>query len=139
MFDDKMYMQLLGIIDLAIKQAIINSENFENEFVSLFFHNVFFTFFLSITSFSKLGCLRSSYAYSINDIKGHVPPVLRHVLEILPSLGPPEHLSSMWLILLREFLHYLPRVDSVLPNEEGEIKQTSTGHHASKYVMQSYS
>uniref|UniRef100_A0A1J3F4G6 Protein MON2-like protein n=1 Tax=Noccaea caerulescens TaxID=107243 RepID=A0A1J3F4G6_NOCCA len=82
MFDDKMYMQLLGIIDLAIKQTIINSENFENEF-------------------------------------GHVPPVLRHVLEILPSLGPPEHLSSMWLILLREFLHYLPRVDSVLPNEEG--------------------
>ncbi|XP_019097537.1 PREDICTED: protein MON2 homolog isoform X7 [Camelina sativa] len=82
MFDDKMYMQLLGIVDLAIKQAIINSENFESEY-------------------------------------GHVPPVLRHVLEILPSLGPPEHLSSMWLILLREFLHYLPRVDSVLPNEEG--------------------
>ncbi|AED93753.1 ARM repeat superfamily protein [Arabidopsis thaliana] len=82
MFDDKMYMQLLGIVDLAIKQAIINSENFETEY-------------------------------------GHVPPVLRHVLEILPSLGPPEHLSSMWLILLREFLHYLPRVDSVLPNDEG--------------------
>ncbi|CAH8359815.1 unnamed protein product [Eruca vesicaria subsp. sativa] len=82
MFDDKMYMQLLGIVDLAIKQAIISSENFENEF-------------------------------------GHVPPVLRHVLEILPSLGPPEHLSSMWLILLRDFLHYLPRVTSALPNEEG--------------------
>ncbi|KAJ0253818.1 ARM repeat superfamily protein [Hirschfeldia incana] len=82
MFDDKMYMQLLGIVDLAIKQAIISSENFETEF-------------------------------------GHVPPVLRHVLEILPSLGPPEHLSSMWLILLREFLDYLPRVDSALPNEEG--------------------
>ncbi|KAL1220843.1 hypothetical protein V5N11_016851 [Cardamine amara subsp. amara] len=82
MFDEKMYMQLLGIVDLAIKEAIVNSENFETEY-------------------------------------GHVPPVLRHVLEILPSLGPPEHLSSMWLILLREFLHYLPRVDSVLPNEEG--------------------
>ncbi|CAF2089408.1 unnamed protein product [Brassica napus] len=84
MFDDKMYMQLLGIVDLAIKQAIIGSENFETEF-------------------------------------GHVPPVLRHVLEILPSLGPPDHLSSLWLILLREFLDYLPRVDSALPNEEGEI------------------
>ncbi|KAH0923551.1 hypothetical protein HID58_023569 [Brassica napus] len=82
MFDDKMYMQLLGIVDLAIKQAIIGSENFETEF-------------------------------------GHVPPVLRHVLEILPSLGPPDHLSSLWLILLREFLDYLPRIDSALPNEEG--------------------
>ncbi|EFH48553.1 binding protein [Arabidopsis lyrata subsp. lyrata] len=90
MFDDKMYMQLLGIVDLAIKQAITNSENFETEY-------------------------------------GHVPPVLRHVLEILPSLGPPEHLSSLWLILLREFFHYLPRVDSVLPNEEGEIQQNKTG------------
>ncbi|CAH8299817.1 unnamed protein product [Eruca vesicaria subsp. sativa] len=97
MFDDKMYMQLLGIIDLAIKQAIITSENFETEF-------------------------------------GHVPPVLRHVLEILPSLGPPEHLSSMWLILLREFLHYLPRVDSALPNEEGETEQSTTGHRANSEV-----
>jgi hypothetical protein len=99
MFDDKMYMQLLGIVDLAIKQAIINSENFETEY-------------------------------------GHVPPVLRHVLEILPSLGPPEHLSSMWLILLREFLHYLPRVDSVLPNDEGEIQQNNTGHCASSEVLE---
>ncbi|KAL0890802.1 hypothetical protein Bca101_014785 [Brassica carinata] len=99
MFDDKMYMQLLGIVDLAIKQAIISSENFETEF-------------------------------------GHVPPVLRHVLEILPSLGPPDHLSSMWLILLREFLDYLPRVDSALPNEEGEIKQSTTGHRASSEVSE---
>ncbi|XP_010494058.1 PREDICTED: protein MON2 homolog isoform X4 [Camelina sativa] len=99
MFDDKMYMQLLGIVDLAIKQAIINSENFESEY-------------------------------------GHVPPVLRHVLEILPSLGPPEHLSSMWLILLREFLHYLPRVDSVLPNEEGEIEKNNIGHCASGEVLE---
>ncbi|KAG2305536.1 hypothetical protein Bca52824_034187 [Brassica carinata] len=97
MFDDKMYMQLLGIIDLAIKQAIISSENFETEF-------------------------------------GHVPPVLRHVLEILPSLGPPEHLSSMWLILLREFLHYLPRVDSALQNEEGETEQSTIGHRPSSEV-----
>uniref|UniRef100_M4D0I4 Protein MON2 homolog n=1 Tax=Brassica campestris TaxID=3711 RepID=M4D0I4_BRACM len=99
MFDDKMYMQLLGIVDLAVKQAIISSENFETEF-------------------------------------GHVPPVLRHVLEILPSLGPPDHLSSMWLILLREFLNYLPRFDSALPNEEGEIKQSTTGHRASSEVSE---
>ncbi|KAF2552935.1 hypothetical protein F2Q68_00036618 [Brassica cretica] len=99
MFDDKMYMQLLGIVDLAVKQAIISSENFETEF-------------------------------------GHVPPVLRHALEILPSLGPPDHLSSMWLILLREFLDYLPRVDSALPNEEGEIKQSTTGHRASSEVSE---
>ncbi|CAH2044565.1 unnamed protein product, partial [Thlaspi arvense] len=98
MFDDKMYMQLLGIVDLAIKQAIISSENFESEF-------------------------------------GHVPPVLRHVLEILPSLGPPEHLSSMWLILLREFLNYLPRVESALPNEEGENEQSTTGHHANVIAL----
>ncbi|KAL0658495.1 hypothetical protein Bca4012_079080 [Brassica carinata] len=99
MFDDKMYMQLLGIVDLAVKQAIISSENFETEF-------------------------------------GHVPPVLRHALEILPSLGPPDHLSSMWLILLREFLDYLPRVASALPNEEGEIKQSTTGHRASSEVSE---
>ncbi|XP_056845937.1 uncharacterized protein LOC108812514 isoform X3 [Raphanus sativus] len=98
MFDDKMYMQLLGIIDLAIKQAIISSENFETEF-------------------------------------GHVPPVLRHVLEILPSLGPPEHLSSMWLILLREFLHYLPRVDSALPNEEGsEVSKHKANSSSDKTI-----
>jgi len=45
----------------------------------------------------------------------------------------------MWLILLREFLHYLPRVDSVLPNDEGEIQQNNTGHCASKYFMLIYS
>ncbi|XP_010546618.1 PREDICTED: protein MON2 homolog isoform X2 [Tarenaya hassleriana] len=99
MFDDKMYMQLLAIVDLAIKQAMIDSENFETEF-------------------------------------GHVPPVLRMVLEILPSLGPPEHLSSMWLILLREFLHYLPRFDFVASNEEGEAEQSSTGEHANGVVTE---
>ena len=82
--------------------------------------------------------MRLPYAYDIDDFKGHVPPVLRHVLEILPSLGPPEHLSSMWLILLREFLHYLPRVDSALANEEGETQQSTIGHRASKFVMLFY-
>ncbi|KAJ6384364.1 hypothetical protein OIU78_027638 [Salix suchowensis] len=49
MFDDKMFSQLLGIIDLAVKEAIVTNDNFETEF-------------------------------------GHVPPVLRTILEILPLL-----------------------------------------------------
>lgn len=50
MFDDKMYMQLLGIVDLAIKQAIINSENFETEYVSLLSHYLSFSFFFFSSS-----------------------------------------------------------------------------------------
>lgn len=34
MFDDSMYTQLLAIIDLAVKQAIITTDHFESEFVS---------------------------------------------------------------------------------------------------------
>lgn len=37
MFDNQMYTQLLSVVDLAIKQAIITNENFETEFVSLFY------------------------------------------------------------------------------------------------------
>lgn len=36
MFDDKMFSQLLGIIDLAVKEAIVTNDNFETEFVSRF-------------------------------------------------------------------------------------------------------
>lgn len=36
MFNDEMFSQLIGIIDLAIKQAITTNENFESEFVSKF-------------------------------------------------------------------------------------------------------
>ncbi|GAV64231.1 Sec7_N domain-containing protein [Cephalotus follicularis] len=101
MFDDAMYTQLLAIIDLAIKQAMLNNDNFESEF-------------------------------------GHVPPVLRTTLEVLPLLRPTERLSSMWLILLREILQYLPRSDSHQPNEEDASGQTSTSDqcldvHAKKY------
>ncbi|XP_041019772.1 protein MON2 homolog isoform X5 [Juglans microcarpa x Juglans regia] len=92
MFDESMYTQLLAIIDLAVKQAIITTDNFETEF-------------------------------------GHVPPVLRTVLEILPLLRPTEQISSMWLILLREFLLYLPRSNSPLQNEEDESEHTSSSDH----------
>lgn len=34
MFDDSMYTQLLAIIDLVVKQAIITTDHFESEFVS---------------------------------------------------------------------------------------------------------
>ncbi|KAI9098922.1 hypothetical protein K1719_024689 [Acacia pycnantha] len=49
---------------------------------------------------------------------GNVPPVLRTILEIIPLLRPTEHISSMWLILLREFLQYLPGEDSRLQSED---------------------
>ncbi|KAK7269248.1 hypothetical protein RIF29_21968 [Crotalaria pallida] len=86
LFNDVMYTQLLAIIDLAVKQAMLTNNNFEMEF-------------------------------------GNVPPLLRAVLEILPLLRPAEHISSMWLVLLREFLQYLPRQDSHLQNEDGKIDQ----------------
>ncbi|CAK7340899.1 unnamed protein product [Dovyalis caffra] len=88
MFDDKMFSQLLATIDMAVKEAIMTNDNFENEF-------------------------------------GHVPPVLRTVLEILPLLCPTESISSMWPILLRELLQYLPKSDSSLQKEEDDARQAS--------------
>ncbi|XP_058754253.1 uncharacterized protein LOC131627411 isoform X2 [Vicia villosa] len=85
-FNDVIYTQLVAIIDLAVKQAMITNDNFEMEF-------------------------------------GNVPPVLRTVLEILPLLGPTEHISSMWPVFLREFLQYLPRQDTHLLNDDGKIDQ----------------
>ncbi|KAL2325430.1 hypothetical protein Fmac_024488 [Flemingia macrophylla] len=81
LFNDVLYTQLIAIIDLAVKHAMLTNDNFETEF-------------------------------------GNVPPVLRTILEILPTLRPTEHISSMWLVLLREFLQYLPRQDSHLQNED---------------------
>ncbi|KAK8546017.1 hypothetical protein V6N12_026821 [Hibiscus sabdariffa] len=59
---------------------------------------------------------------------GHVPHVLRNVLEVLPMLCPAEHLSSMWLILQRELLQYLPGPDSS-QSEEVEAGQACSGNH----------
>ncbi|XP_014513361.1 protein MON2 homolog isoform X1 [Vigna radiata var. radiata] len=86
LFNDVIYTQLISIIDLAVKQAMLTNDNFEMEF-------------------------------------GNVPPVLRTILEILPLLRPTEHICSMWSVLLREFLQYLPRQDSHLHNEDGKIDQ----------------
>ncbi|KAI5326578.1 hypothetical protein L3X38_035652 [Prunus dulcis] len=57
---------------------------------------------------------------------GHVPLVLRTVLEILPMLRPTEHISSVWLNLIRDFLQYLPRVCSAVQNEEDDAEEAST-------------
>lgn len=59
-------------------------------------------------------------------LQGHVPPVLRTVLEILPMLCPTEHIPSMWLILLRDFSQYLPRLDSTIQIEEDDAEEVST-------------
>ncbi|XP_004495778.1 uncharacterized protein [Cicer arietinum] len=85
-FNDVIYTQLIAIIGLAVKKAMITNDNFEMEF-------------------------------------GNVPPVLRTILEMLPLLGPTEATSSMWPVLLREFLQYLPRQDTHLQNEDGKIDQ----------------
>ncbi|XP_058213354.1 uncharacterized protein LOC131325232 isoform X4 [Rhododendron vialii] len=60
---------------------------------------------------------------------GHVPPLQRTVLEILPLLHPAEHLSSMWSLFLGEILQYLPISDSSLQSAEDKPEKTSTGHH----------
>ncbi|KAJ4841109.1 hypothetical protein Tsubulata_003740 [Turnera subulata] len=89
MFNDRMFTQLLGIVDMGVKQALLMHENFETEF-------------------------------------GHVPPELRIILEILPQIQPSENISSMWLVLLRELLEYLPRSDSSLQSEDDEVKQLNS-------------
>ncbi|KAM7273445.1 hypothetical protein ACFE04_028109 [Oxalis oulophora] len=89
MFDDRMFAQVLAIIDLAVKQAMVDNDNFETEF-------------------------------------GHIPPVLRLVLEVLPLLRPTEKLPSMWVTFLRDLLQYLPRPDSSEQNEEDEAELAST-------------
>ncbi|XVF57298.1 hypothetical protein PTKIN_Ptkin06aG0194000 [Pterospermum kingtungense] len=60
---------------------------------------------------------------------GHVPHVLRTVLEVLPMLCPAEHLSSMWLVLLRELLQYLPSPGSPTQSEAEDARQSSTSDH----------
>ncbi|XP_054804330.1 uncharacterized protein LOC129307410 isoform X2 [Prosopis cineraria] len=59
---------------------------------------------------------------------GNVPPVLRTILDIIPLLRPTEHISSMWLILLREFLQYLPGEDSRLQSEDDKMDHASSSN-----------
>ncbi|CAI0384415.1 unnamed protein product [Linum tenue] len=97
MFDDHMFSQVLDIIKLAVKQALMTNENFEAEF-------------------------------------GHIPPVMRTVLEVLPLLRPSEQISGMWLILLREIFKYLPKSD-LLHDEDEVAKQASLGENTADNLM----
>ncbi|XP_006347403.1 protein MON2 homolog isoform X2 [Solanum tuberosum] len=51
---------------------------------------------------------------------GHVSPVQRTALEILPQLRPAEHLSAMWSPLLTKLLLYLPSSASCMRSIEDE-------------------
>ncbi|XP_055807466.1 uncharacterized protein LOC129876149 isoform X2 [Solanum dulcamara] len=51
---------------------------------------------------------------------GHVSPVQRTALEILPQLRPAEHLSSMWSPLLTKLLLYLPSSGSCMGSIDDE-------------------
>lgn len=42
MFDNDMYSQLILVVDSAIKEAKINSNNFEADYVSISLHNYLF-------------------------------------------------------------------------------------------------
>lgn len=41
-------------------------------------------------------------------------------------LCPTEHISAMWLILLQDFLQYLPRLNSAVQSEEDDAEEAST-------------
>ncbi|XP_044475978.1 protein MON2 homolog isoform X3 [Mangifera indica] len=69
---------------------------------------------------------------------GNVPPVLRTILEIFPLLSPTEQLSSMWLILLRELLQYLPKSDSSFQNKENEAEQPGTSDSIPDHARTKY-
>ncbi|KAE8684166.1 protein MON2-like protein isoform X2 [Hibiscus syriacus] len=106
MFDNQMYTRLLAIIGLAIKQNVTKSDNCEDEFLNLPL------------------ALRTLISYGL--AQGHVHHLLRTALEVLPMLRPAKNLSSMWLILLRELLQYLPGLDSPPHGEEEEAVEVST-------------
>ncbi|XP_026446495.1 protein MON2 homolog isoform X1 [Papaver somniferum] len=85
MFDDDLYLQLLKIIHLAVRQPKSTSDSSEAD-------------------------------------TGHIPPVQRTMLEVLPQLRPSDHLSSMWSHLLRELLRHLPGSDVLLADQENEAE-----------------
>ncbi|GAB4855419.1 hypothetical protein Ancab_024046 [Ancistrocladus abbreviatus] len=87
MFDNDMYRQLLEVVHVSVKQAMVPSDNIEAE----------------------SECL---------------PPMQRTMLEILPLLCPPEHLSSMWSYFLQEILQYLPRSQSPSHDEEDTTEKS---------------
>ncbi|KAL0397341.1 UNVERIFIED_CONTAM: protein MON2 [Sesamum calycinum] len=60
---------------------------------------------------------------------GHVPPVLRTILEILPLLRPAAHLSSMWMLLLTNLLQYLPAADPLLDENGDDANPAGNSNH----------
>lgn len=55
---------------------------------------------------------------------GHIPPVQRVVLDIIPQLHPPNHLPSLWAVFFQKLLHYLPNSDSSEGNSTNPVKST---------------
>ncbi|GMH11321.1 hypothetical protein Nepgr_013162 [Nepenthes gracilis] len=62
---------------------------------------------------------------TIEDEIGYLPPMQHTMLEILPLLCPPGHLSPMWSYFLLEILQYLPRSQSS-QDEENITKEAGT-------------
>ncbi|KAL8528032.1 hypothetical protein ACS0TY_005737 [Phlomoides rotata] len=60
---------------------------------------------------------------------GHVPPVQRTILEILPLIRPAVHLSSMWNLLLMNLLHYLPTANPLLDDNEKDANLVGNTNH----------
>lgn len=54
MFDNHLYTVLLGIVDLAVKQAIMDNDNFETEFVSQLLVSNLFCVSIFLQSLSEL-------------------------------------------------------------------------------------
>ncbi|CAL0321003.1 unnamed protein product [Lupinus luteus] len=85
------------------------------------FNDSMYTQLIAIIDFAVKQAMLTNDNFEIEF--GNVPPMLRTVLEILPLLSPAEHISSMWHVLLRQFLQYLPRQDSHLQNKDSKIDQ----------------
>ncbi|XP_019439975.1 PREDICTED: protein MON2 homolog [Lupinus angustifolius] len=105
-----------------VKQEILHGLGELHVQAKELFNDVMYTQFIAIIDLAVKQAMLTNDNFEIEF--GNIPPVLRTVLEILPLLRPAEHISSMWLVLLREFLKYLPRQDSYLQNEDGKIDQT---------------
>ncbi|VFQ72111.1 unnamed protein product [Cuscuta campestris] len=89
MFDSFMYLKLLKVLDVGIKQTKIANSNFEADY-------------------------------------GHLPPLQRTILEILPIVCPANHIATMWPPFLGKLMEYLPGCDSSI----GELDDGDQGNTA---------
>ncbi|THF94938.1 hypothetical protein TEA_007883 [Camellia sinensis var. sinensis] len=110
-----------------VKQEILQGLGELYEQAQAMFDNAMYTRLLAIVHMAVKQAKFTNYHFEAEF--GHVPPVQRTVLEILPLLHPAEHLSSMWSFFLGELLHYLPFSDSSVQSVEDKTEQTSTAHH----------